>query len=73
MMSTIWIKQPLAIFTGNKNDARGGMVISEGKIVELVPLGQTPIRPIDETFNAQNLVVLPGLINSHHHFYQTVI
>ena len=38
-MSTIWIKQPLAIFTENTNDARGGMVISEGKIVELVALG----------------------------------
>ncbi|WP_268916238.1 hypothetical protein [Acinetobacter terrae] len=40
-MSTIWIKHPLAlaIFTENTNDARGGMVISEGKIVELVALG----------------------------------
>lgn len=71
-MSTIWIKQPLAIFTGNKSDARGGMVISQGKIVELVPVGQTPIHVIDESFDAQNLVVLPGLINSHHHFYQTL-
>ena len=60
-MSTIWIKQPLAIFTENTNDARGGMVISEGKIVELVALGQTPICPIDETFNAQNLEVIPRL------------
>ena len=72
-MSTIWIKQPLAIFTGNKSDARGGMVISQGKIVELVPVGQTPTHAVDESFDAQNLVVLPGLINSHHHFYQTVI
>ena len=71
-MSTIWIKQPLAIFTGNKSDARGGMVISQGKIVELVPVGQTPTHAVDESFDAQNLVVLPGLINSHHHFYQTL-
>ena len=71
-MSTIWIKQPLAIFTGNKSDARGGMVISLGKIVELVPVGQTPTHAVDESFDAQNLVVLPGLINSHHHFYQTL-
>ena len=69
-MSTIWIKQPLAIFTGNKNDARGGMVISQGKIVELVPLGQTPIRPIDETFNAQNLVVISEIIIRYDMFFR---
>ena len=69
-MSTIWIKHPLAIFTGNKSDARGGMVISEGKIVELVALGQTPIRPIDETFNAQNLVVISEIIIRWHTFFR---
>ena len=69
-MSTIWIKQPLAIFTENTNDARGGMVISEGKIVELVALGQTPIRPIDETFNAQNLVVISEIIIRWHTFFR---
>ena len=69
-MSTIWIKQPLAIFTGNKSDARGGMVISEGKIVELVALGQTPIRPIDETFNAQNLVVISEIIIRYDMFFR---
>jgi 8-oxoguanine deaminase len=69
-MSTIWIKQPLAIFTENTNDARGGMVISQGKIVELVPLGQTPIRPIDETFNAQNLVVISEIIIRYDMFFR---
>ena len=69
-MSTIWIKQPLAIFTGNKNDARGGMVISEGKIVELVALGQTSIRLIDETFNAQNLVVISEIIIRYDMFFR---
>ncbi|MCJ0929458.1 amidohydrolase family protein [Acinetobacter lwoffii] len=71
-MSIIWIKHPLAIFTGNQSDARGGLVIQSGKIVELVPLGQTPTTPVDEIFDAKNLVILPGLINSHHHFYQTL-
>lgn len=71
-MTTIWIKQPLAIFTGNSQDARGGVLISAGKIIELVALGQTPTQTYEQTFDAQNVVVLPGLINSHHHFYQTL-
>lgn len=69
-MSTIWIKQPLAIFTGNKSDARGGMVISEGKIVELVPLGQTPIHAVDESFDAQNLVVISEIIIKYDMFFR---
>jgi len=69
-MSTIWIKQPLAIFTGNESDARAGLVISEGKIVELVALGQTSIRLIDETFNAQNLVVISEIIIRYDMFFR---
>ena len=32
---------------------------------------QTPER-IDATFDASRHVVLPGLVNTHHHFYQTL-
>lgn len=71
-MSNLWIKNPLAIFTANDLDARGGIVISNGKIIETVPLGQKPISLVDQFFDAQNLVIIPGLINSHHHFYQTL-
>lgn len=68
----IWIKQPLAIFTGNDLDARGGIVVEGTKIIELVGLNATPITSYDQIFDAKDLVVLPGLINSHHHFYQTL-
>ena len=33
--------------------------------------GETPER-IDATFDASRHVVLPGLVNTHHHFYQTL-
>lgn len=71
-MSRIWIKQPLAVFSGNTSDARGGLVIQHGKIIELVAQGQQPSTQYDEVFEARDLVLLPGLINSHHHFYQTL-
>ena len=71
-MSNLWIKNPLAIFTANDLDARGGIVISDGKIIETVALGQQPICHVDQYFDANNLVIIPGLINSHHHFYQTL-
>jgi 8-oxoguanine deaminase len=68
----IWIKNPLAIFTANSLDAAGGLVIEHGVISELLKAGQQPSRPCDQTFHAREHVVLPGLINTHHHFYQTL-
>ena len=68
----IWLKNPLAIFTANELDARGGLVIEDGVIREVLALGQVPFLPCDQTFDAREHVVLPGLINTHHHFYQTL-
>jgi 8-oxoguanine deaminase len=70
--SRLWIKNPLAAFTANGHDAGGGLVVSGGKIAELVPAGRQPAAPWNETFDAGSHVLLPGLINTHHHFYQTL-
>ncbi len=66
---TTWIKAPLAILA---DGAGGGVVIEGATIAELVPAGGTPRTAIDEVFDAAAHVVLPGLINTHHHFYQTL-
>ncbi len=63
------LKNPLAILADN---AAGGLVIEHGRIVELLASGQSPSQPVDQTFDASRHVVLPGLINTHHHFYQTL-
>ncbi|NYD77306.1 8-oxoguanine deaminase [Arthrobacter cupressi] len=70
--SRLWIRNPLAVFTANGLEAGGGLVVSEGKIAELVPAGGQPSAPCDETFDAGRHVLLPGLVNTHHHFYQTL-
>ncbi|MEM7433452.1 MAG: 8-oxoguanine deaminase [Pseudomonadota bacterium] len=67
-----WIKQPLAIWTGTDDRADGGIVVDNGVIVELLSANGEPAEPVDSTFDASELVVLPGLINCHHHFYQTL-
>ncbi|MFC3606238.1 8-oxoguanine deaminase [Stutzerimonas tarimensis] len=70
--SRLWIKNPLALFTANDQDAAGGLVIENDRIVELLGVGQSPASPVDHSFDAREHVVLPGLINTHHHFYQTL-
>lgn len=68
----IWIKNPLAVFTGNHHHASGGLVIEDGRISELLGAGQQPAQPCQQVFDARAHVLLPGLINTHHHFYQTL-
>ncbi|WP_448678565.1 8-oxoguanine deaminase [Pseudomonas nicosulfuronedens] len=68
----LWLRNPLAIFTANDQDARGGIVVQDGRIVELVAAGQQPSKPCEQTFDASQHVLTPGLINTHHHFYQTL-
>ena len=64
----IWIKDPLAILA---DGAERGIVVKNGRIVELVPRGGQPATAA-AFFEAGDHVVVPGLINTHHHFYQTL-
>src|SRR5579871_2807967 len=65
----LWIKDPLAIFAAG---VERGLVVEGTRIVELIGKGAAPATAVDETFDASRHVLLPGLINTHHHFFQTL-
>lgn len=51
--------------------ASRGLIVEDSRIAELVgPAG--PTSPYDKTFDASRHVVIPGLVNTHHHFFQTL-
>lgn len=65
----LWIRDPLACLA---EGAERGIVIEADRIVELVARGREPrLRP-DRIFDAGAHVVIPGLVNTHHHMYQTL-
>ena len=66
---SVWLKNPLAILA---DSAEGGLVVKGQKVIELVAKGQQPKSSYDEVMECGELVILPGLINGHHHFYQTL-
>ena len=65
----IWLKNPLSILAEN---AGGGILLEGARIIELIPSGKQPSSEYDSVFDASCHVILPGLINLHHHFYQTL-
>lgn len=64
----LWIKDPLRVLAPA---AERGLVIEQARIVELVSR-DGPASPCDQIFDASRHVVLPGLVNAHHHFYQNL-
>ncbi len=49
----------------------GGLVIEDGIIRQVGPTAELPNRA-DQVVEARGMIVLPGLVNTHHHLYQTL-
>ncbi len=73
-MSTLLIKNARLLATMNDRRERivdGGVYI-EGPVIRQVGPSRDLPPAADQVIDAQNLVVLPGLVNTHHHLYQSL-
>ncbi len=64
----LWIRNPLAILA---DGAGGGIVVEGTRIVERVPAGGQP-PPGGRDLRRLPPRRHPGLVNTHHHFFQTL-
>lgn len=49
-----------------------GILIEEGRIIRIAPEAELSLLKC-ERIDASGMVILPGLINAHHHFYSTLV
>jgi 8-oxoguanine deaminase len=73
-MTTILIKHASVLVTMDDHRREipdGGLFIRDGFIERVGQTGELP-ESADEVLDLSDHIVLPGLINTHHHFYQTL-
>ena len=47
-------------------------ILIDGGVISWVGQGRPPVREQPDTIDGRGLVALPGLVNTHHHLYQTL-
>ncbi len=73
-MTTLLIQHAALIVSMDDADTRwtdGSIYIEDNVIRHIGPTAQLP-QQADHTIDARNMLILPGLVNTHHHFYQTL-
>ena len=73
-MSTLLVQNATEIITmdeGRRRLRQAGIFVRDGAIVALGPSESLP-SSADRVIDARGMVIIPGLINTHHHLYQTL-
>ena len=73
-MSTLLVKNASIIVTMDKKDRElknTAIFCRDGFIEQIGPQSELP-QEADEVLDLQDHIILPGLVNTHHHFYQTL-
>ncbi len=73
-MSTLLVKNAALLVTmddAGQQIAGGGLLLRDGVIEQVGPSTALP-EQADRVIDACGMIVLPGLVNTHHHLYQTL-
>ena len=73
-MSSLLVKNAQVIVTMDDHRSEiqdGGLFIEDGFIKQVGKSDQLP-KKADQIFDLKGHIILPGFVNTHHHFYQTL-
>ncbi len=73
-MSSLLIQHATLLVSMDDHDTRwqdGAISVVDNVIQQIGSTEQLP-QQADQIINARNMLILPGLVNTHHHFYQTL-
>ncbi len=73
-MSTMLVKYADLLVAMDERHRRipdGGLFVRDNVIEQVGPTAELP-ADADRVINARGMIVLPGLVNTHHHLYQTL-
>jgi 8-oxoguanine deaminase len=73
-MPTLLIRNARLLVTmdAQRRELAGGAVFVRDNVIEAVGVTAELPQAADEVIDAQDQVVIPGLVNTHHHMYQTL-
>ena len=57
--------------TGHNRIPDGGVFARDARLEQIGPTAELPAEA-DQVIDASGMIVLPGLVNCHHHLYQTL-
>lgn len=73
-MSTLLVKNARLLATMDDADTRlegGGLYCEDQVITQVGPTDQLP-QQADTVIDAHDMIILPGMVNTHHHYFQTL-
>jgi len=73
-MPTLLVKHADLLVTMDDDHRRiidGGLFVRDNVVQQVGPTAELP-DDADQVIDARGMILLPGLINTHHHFYQTL-
>jgi cytosine/adenosine deaminase-related metal-dependent hydrolase len=62
----------IATFDATERELAGGWILIAGPQIVAVGAANEPEPPAERTIDASDMVLVPGFVNTHHHFYQTL-
>ncbi|HUP26845.1 MAG TPA: amidohydrolase family protein, partial [Chloroflexia bacterium] len=73
-MPTLLVKHANPLVAMNDADEQwpdGGLYAVDGVVRQIGPTSELP-ETADLVLNARGMLIMPGLVNTHHHFFQTL-